>query len=180
MVWAQASMATGHRVRKTQPEGGFIGDGMSPCSGTWVRLRVGSGTGRCGEQRLGVGMARLGVDLARRAPLHDAAEIHHHHFVAEIFDDTEIVGDEQHGQAEALLELAQEVEHLRLHRNVERRHRLVGDDEIGLDRQRPGDADALALSAGEFMREAARIFGRQPDQGQQFGDALAARLAPRG
>jgi hypothetical protein len=37
--------------------------------------------------------------------------------------------------------------HLRLHADVERRHRLVGDEQLGLERDRAGDADALALPA---------------------------------
>ena len=43
-------------------------------------------------------------------------------------------------------------EHLRLYRHVQRRHRFVGDQHFGLDRQRARDADALALAAGEFVR----------------------------
>ena len=42
----------------------------------------------------------------------------------------------------------------RLHREVERRGRLVEQDEFGLERDGAGDGDALALAAGEFVREA--------------------------
>ena len=42
----------------------------------------------------------------------------------------------------------------RLHREVERRGRLVEQDEFGLQRDGAGDGDALALAAGEFVREA--------------------------
>ena len=45
------------------------------------------------------------------------------------------------------LQVAEEVDDRRLHGDIERRHRLVADDEVGLHRQRPGDADALALPA---------------------------------
>ena len=38
-------IAYGQRVLKTQPEGGLIGEGMSPFKGTALFLAVGSGTG---------------------------------------------------------------------------------------------------------------------------------------
>src|SRR5690606_20928102 len=44
-VVAQASMAKGQRVRKTQPDGGSSGLGMSPCRMTRSRRTVGSGIG---------------------------------------------------------------------------------------------------------------------------------------
>ena len=42
----------------------------------------------------------------------------------------------QIGQAELVLQVAHQVEDLRLHRNVERRGRLVADDELGFEAQR--------------------------------------------
>ena len=56
-------------------------------------------------------------------------------------------------QAEARLHVLQQIEDLRADRNVERRDRLVADDEFRIEHQRPRDADALALPAGEFMRQ---------------------------
>ena len=44
-ILAHSSIAIGQRVRKTQPEGGLIGLGMSPCKITRSRLMVGSGIG---------------------------------------------------------------------------------------------------------------------------------------
>ena len=52
---------------------------------------------------------------------------------------------------------------LRLDRHVEGRDRLVGDDELGLEREGAGDADALALAAGELMGVAVDGVGRQVD-----------------
>ena len=48
---------------------------------------------------------------------------------------------------------------------------------FGFDRQRPGDADALALSAGELVREAAEVLGPQADALKQLA-ALGLDLAP--
>ena len=43
-------------------------------------------------------------------------------------------------------------------------------DQRGLDRQGAGDADALALAAGELVRVAGGVIGREADEAQQFGD----------
>ena len=99
--------------------------------------------------------------------------------MADVLDDGEVVGDEQIGEAELLLQIHQQVDDLRLHRNVERRHRLVADDQLRVERQRAGDADALALPAGEFVRIAVERLGPQPDLAEQRLDALVERAARR-
>ena len=59
-----------------------------------------------------------------------------------------------------MLQVLEEVDDLRPDRHVERRHRLVGDDELRVQRQRTGDADPLALAAAERVRVAVDgIFG---------------------
>src|SRR5262249_2748424 len=62
-------------------------------------------------------------------------------------------------------------------RDVERRHRLVGDDHLGLAGQRPGDADALALAARELVRIARLELRRQPDLLEELPHAPLHRLA---
>ncbi len=80
-------------------------------------------------------------------------------------DDAQVVADEQERQAHVLLQFLQEVQHVGLDRDVERRDALVGDDEARLRDQRPGDGDALALTAGEGVREAAQVFQVEPALG---------------
>ena len=50
------------------------------------------------------------------------------------------------------IELAQQREDLRLHRHVERRGRLVGDQQFGIAGQRHGDHGALAHAARQLVR----------------------------
>jgi hypothetical protein len=57
--------------------------------------------------------------------------------------DRQVVGDEDQRQAEVALQLAQQVEHLRLDRHVQRGDGLVGDDHLRVERQRARHADAL-------------------------------------
>ena len=59
----------------------------------------------------------------------------------------EVVGDEQISEAEPRLQILEQVDDLRLDRHVERRDRLVADDQLRLDREGAGDADPLTLPA---------------------------------
>ncbi len=55
------------------------------------------------------------------------AILHHSDEIADLGCDPEIMGDEDDGEAEPLAQLGQQFQHLRLHGNVERGDRLVGD-----------------------------------------------------
>ena len=83
-------------------------------------------------------------------------------------DDAEVVGDEQVGEVELVLEVLEQVDDLRLDRDVERRHRLVGDDQLRLQGERPGDPDALALAARELVRVAVVVLRGEPDPLEQL------------
>ncbi len=123
-------------------------------------------------------MARRGEQRVLVRVLHDPPEVHHRHAGGDVLDHREVVGDEDVGEAEPLLQVLQQVHDLRLDRHVQRRHRLVADDEPRLHGERARDADALALAAGEFVRIAPRVLGREAHEAQQLGHALAlARLA---
>jgi len=83
--------------------------------------------------------------------------------MADVLDHREVVGDEQVGEPVLLLQVEQKVDHLGLDRDVERRDRLVAHDQARVERQREGDADPLALPAGELVRILGRSVGREPD-----------------
>ena len=72
----------------------------------------------------------------------------------------QVMADEQHGDTELPAHLDQQVDDLRLDRDVERRDRLVGNQEARLQDQGTGNADTLALAAGEFVRIAPGILHR--------------------
>ena len=96
--------------------------------------------------------------------------------IGDVVHDGEVVRDEQEREAELALQAAHQVEHLRLHRHVERRGRLVADQERRVAGQRPRDRDALALSAGELVRELLPVGAAEADLLEQARDA---RLDPR-
>jgi len=103
------------------------------------------------HQHLGVGVVRVREQLPRGRLLDDLAQVHDRHPVAHLPDDREVVADEQHRQVHLVGEPREEREDAGLDADVERAHRLVGDQQLRLDRQRAGDGDALALAAGELV-----------------------------
>ena len=107
-------------------------------------------------------MLRVFKDGGSGAYLDDLAEIHHGYPVTDPFDDGHVVADEQVGQLQALLQVEQQVADLRLDGDIERRNRLIRDDYLGIEHQRPRNRDALPLPAGEFVREAPHHVGRKP------------------
>ena len=77
------------------------------------------------------------------------------------------------------LQLLQKVDDLALNGHVQGGHALVADHELGLHRQRAGNADALPLAAGKLVGIAvehvflqAALFHRFHDVGAQLGRAV--------
>ncbi len=91
-------------------------------------------------------------------------------------NDAEVVGDEDVRQRELVLQIVEQVDDLGLDRDVERRDRLVGDDQARIERERARDADALALTTRELVRVAVVVLGSEADDVHQL---LHRRLASR-
>ena len=92
-------------------------------------------------------------------------------------DDGEVVADQHVRDAEFRLQVLHQVEHLRLHGHIQRADRFVRDDQARARDQGPGDRDALALAAREFVRVLAQVVVAQPHRGDGVGRPLAALLA---
>ena len=123
----------------------------------------------------GVGVLRPLEHVGGAALLDDRALAHHVDAVGHPAHDAEIVRDQQHGHAELALQALQQLQDLRLDRHVERRGRLVGDQQVRLVGERHGDHDALALPARELMRKGVQaLLGIvEADLAQQFDHARA-------
>src|SRR5712671_3082024 len=124
-------------------------------------------------------MLRAGEEGSLVGDLDDLAEIHDGDAVADVLDDGEVVGDEQIRKPELALQIAQQVDHLSLHRDVERRDRLIADDQARVERQRASDADTLALATGEFVREAVERFGPETDLESELAHPPVERASAR-
>ena len=85
--------------------------------------------------------------------------------------------DEEHRHAVLDLQLLDEGQDLRLDRHVERRRRLVGDEEARAAGQRHGDHDALEHAARQLVRIVAiAARGRRDAHPVHQSDRLAPRL----
>src|SRR5262249_55718258 len=103
---------------------------------------------------------RGGAELDHASLLHDGDA------VAEPRGDAKIMRDEEHGKIETVADLLEQRQHLGLNRDVERRDRLVSDEDLGLHRERPCDAEALA--ARELVRIAVERAARDADRLDQL------------
>ena len=72
----------------------------------------------CRDEGLRLGMQGCAEHLVGSAMFHNVAEIHHRHFIADMLDNREIMRNENVGEVEALLEVHQQVEDLRLDRDI--------------------------------------------------------------
>ena len=99
-----------------------------------------------GEKRSRVRVPRRSEKPDRRSDLDDAAEVHHGDAVAHDAHHGEIVRDEYVGEVERTLELAQQLQHGRLHRDIEAGRRLVEDYQPRLQRENAGESDAALLA----------------------------------
>ena len=104
------------------------------------------------QQPPGVRMARCRVDLVHGGLLDRPAGVHHDHVVGDLGDDPEVVRDHDDRRAVLRLQLAHQLEDLRLRRHVERGRRLVRDQQVGVVDQRHRDHHALPHAARELVR----------------------------
>ena len=119
------------------------------------------------DQRPRIGMAWRGEHRFRRPHLHDAAQIHDRDPVRQMAHQPQVVGNEQQRQAQAVLQFQQQVDDLRLHRHIQRGHRLIRNDQRRFHRQRSRDPYPLTLTAGKLVRAPRRRIVRQMHEVEQ-------------
>src|SRR5438445_2612578 len=102
------------------------------------------------QSRSGVRVLRRVEGLLDRALLQHAPDVHHDHVVRHLRDHAEVVGDEHDRGPVPSLQVAEEIQDLRLRRYVDGRSRLVDDQESRTARQLHRDHRALAQPAREL------------------------------
>uniref|UniRef100_A0A6J7MXT6 Unannotated protein n=1 Tax=freshwater metagenome TaxID=449393 RepID=A0A6J7MXT6_9ZZZZ len=137
-------------------------------------LETGVRDRHCREQRPGVRVRRCTIDVLGRADLDNLSEVHHRHPVRDVANDGQVVGDEEVREPQPALQFVQQVHDTGLDRHVEGRHRLVEHEDLRVEGERPCHADALALATGELVRVPVAVLGIQPDDAQQFRNALCS------
>ena len=126
-----------------------------------------SGFGEASRSWRVYGCCGLRITSSAASALDDDAAVEHHDLVAEVAGGREVVGDVEHAEVRLALQFGEQVEHPEADRHVEHRDRLVGDQQRRPRRERPGDRDALTLSAGELVRTPLDEVGREPHAVEQ-------------
>jgi hypothetical protein len=88
------------------------------------------------------------------------------------------MGDEKVCQVHLFLQLLQEIDDLRLNRNIQRGDRLVADNKFGGHGQSAGNTDALALPAAKLVRITVVMIFAEAHLPEQFDHPVALGSAP--
>ena len=118
-------------------------------------------------------------DLVRRAAGDDASAIDHHRAIAERVDLAMAVRDIDHWNAPGVIGAAQVVHDARLDGVVERRERLVEQQQRRLGDERTGQRRTLTFAAGDIRRTAVEEIGDERPR-RSSRHAVAVRPATRG
>ena len=111
------------------------------------RVLVCAGQRYRAEKPLRVGVAHMVEHVLDRPGLDRLARIHHRNAVAGFKDQAQIVRHEDHRRAELLAETLDQLHDAGLDGNVQRRRRLVEQQQRRLRQKRHRDHDALLLAA---------------------------------
>ncbi len=172
---AQTSSAYAQRGRKAQPDG----------RPQHVRRRahdrrqpIPAQRRQRAQQAAGVRVDRVVEQLVDGTALDDPPRVHHLDAVSDPGDDAQVVGDEDDRRAQLSLHPLDHLQDLRLHGDVERRGRLVGDEHLGVVGDGHGDHRPLAHAARELVRVLPGPGGRlrDADQVQQLDGPGAGLL----
>ena len=105
-----------------------------------VKIRDGS------KQGLGIRMKSMCKKLVSAGLLHQCTKIHDTNAAGDITHYANVMGYEQHSQIHLPLQRGQHIQNLGLNGHVQRRNRLIADNQFWLNNQRPRNAQALYLA----------------------------------
>ena len=124
-------------------------------------------------------MKRIVEDPLFGSEFDNLSQIHHGDMMADVSHDAQIVGNKQQRDVALGLNRAKKIDNLRLDRNIQGRHRFVGDDHPRLHRQGSRNPDSLPLPPAEFVRKALPVIGIQPDGLENRSDFIPFRPTSR-
>src|SRR5579884_4362385 len=126
------------------------------------------------EQGSTVRVVLAAEDLLGGPGHHDPPQVHDRDSVADALNRGEVVGDEEVGRPQPVLQVNQHVQDLRPHRLVERRGRLVQHHQVGVGDDRTCDPDPLLFTSCELVRIAPEMAVPEVDQGQRLTQTVQA------
>ena len=100
-----------------------------------------------GQQHLRIGMFGGVKQIGGRRLFDQTAQIQNTDAVGHVLHHSQVMTDKQISQAELVLQIAHQVQHLGLHRHIQRGCGFVAHNQLGFGCQCAGDANTLALTA---------------------------------
>ncbi|MGB7255691.1 MAG: hypothetical protein WBC94_19050 [Xanthobacteraceae bacterium] len=133
---------------------------------------------RIGQQQAArIRVRGVGQDGSRRPAFDGAPRIHDNHVVANLYRQPQVVGDENDGGAVLALHVRDQPDDRRVHGDIERRRRLIGNDQAWIAGKRHRNEHALAHAAGQLMRISPKQFARLRQlRGVQHGERAPATI----
>ena len=123
------------------------------------------GRPQCLQQAARISVLRPLEDLGGRPLLDDPPALHHGDTIGDVCDHAEVVRDQDDAEILLLAQVLQLGEDLRLHGHVERGRGLIGEQDLGAEREPHRDHHALAHSARELVRICAYPLARPRNAG---------------
>src|SRR5436190_511979 len=91
------------------------------------------------------------IQLITICQLHNFSQVHYCDTISYMTNNAEVMGDEEVGQIELLLQALQQVEYLRTNRDIQRGNRFIGNYQFGVDREGTSNGYTLALAAAKLV-----------------------------
>ncbi len=101
-------------------------------------------------------MLRLFDDQLHITDFGHRAAVQHDDVLGDLIGGRQVMGDVDQRDAEVAVQHLQRLQDGRAQRGVDHRDGLVGDDQLGLQKERAGDHDPLALTPRKLMRVPAK------------------------
>jgi hypothetical protein len=108
------------------------------------------------------------AQLGSRSQLHETSGVENGHPVRELEHARKVVGDEEYGETELLLQRSYLLENLLFHYDVERGCRLVENEKRGVECEGEGNVHALTHSPRELVGVAVEVVLREADHLEEF------------
>jgi hypothetical protein len=96
-------------------------------------------------------MSRDSKECISLCNLNQFAKVHDTNSVRDMADNIQSMCNKEIGQAQSVLQVTQEIDDLRLYRDIEGRDRFISDYESGMERDTASNTDTLSLTTGKFM-----------------------------
>ena len=141
---------------------GWVGDCAAEDNLSFHLARV--GTRHRGEQRLAIWVQRLAIEFVHLRFFDNLACVHDSDAVTSVLHHPQVMRDKEEGDLQSLLQILEQVDDLRLYRHIQRRDRFIRHNQLGVQREGAGNADALALPTTESVGVTAEVLGGKTDQ----------------